>query len=115
MRYIRRELTITNVCDEDIKDTPTIKGILEGMLKEQSDASVMFYPKPGESPLNYERARVLIVNENSVDLQVFRGSNILRVKGIPFENFIEIKVTSSALDKYLKRNNGDRLRFLDIE
>lgn len=115
MRYVRRELVITDVCDEEIKDVETIKSLFETMHKEQSDASIMYYSKPGEVPMAYERVRVSAVGEKSVDLQIFRGGSVLKARNIPFDQFVEVKVTSSRLDKFLKRNSGDRLRFLDTE
>lgn len=115
MRYVRKEIAIIDICDEDIRDEQIIKEMFQVMFKEQSDASVVFYDKPGEVPMSYEKVRISQVSESSVDLQIFRGGSMLKARGIPFGNFVEVKVMASSVDKHLKRNSGDRLRYLDTE
>ena len=118
MRYIRKEHTITTICNEDVSDNKVIVSLLSNLKNNRIEFSLSirkYFPSLNDyKNTYYNKVKVKSVEESIADFMIFDKSSTTHLRGVSFSDIIEINAVTT-IDKILK-NKIDLTRFdlLDI-
>ena len=120
MKYIRQEHIVTTICKEDLNEIPIIKGLMENLMKEGLNFAISI-KKPQNDIfskthiMSYDNARIQKVEQDSFDISVFTKTVHVNMKGIKFEDIVELKVVTNKSKLLELKDNLTRFDLIDIE
>ncbi len=112
MRYVRKQITIQVIADEQVEDKESIRTLLQNFQKARTDISISYRQDDQSMATSHERVRINLVSEDTFDLTVINSTHSLVVKKIPIENVDYISSTVSPSEVFMKKetvNKGDTL------
>lgn len=112
MRYVRKQITIQVIADEQVEDKESIRTLLQNFQKARTDISISYRRDAQSMATSHERVRINLVSEDTFDLTVINSTHSLVVKKIPIENVDYISSTVSPSEVFMKKetvNKGDTL------
>jgi len=112
MRYVRKQITVQVIADEQVEGKDTIKALLQNFQKSRTDISISYRRDEHSMLTSHERIRINFVSEDSFDFTVINATHSLVVKKIPIENIDYISSTVSPSEIFMKKetvNKGDTL------
>lgn len=92
MRFIRKQIVLTTIADENITELDTIKKVLESLSKSSVDISIDFIDISVDSTRSYNNARISKISDDKIDIIVRNNKNILHVKDIIMKDILSIKI-----------------------
>ena len=99
MRYIRKQIVVTTVIDEEVQDPIDIHLFLSELMKygilvrlEYNESTGLFR--------SYDSVRVMSVREDSVDIIAIKKTGQLRINKLNFEDItlVEVETTKQTFD-----------------
>ena len=112
MRYVRKQMTIQVIADEQVEDKEAIRTLLQNFHKARTDISISYRRDAHSMLTSHERVRINLVSEDTFDLTVINSTHSLVVKKVPIENIDYISSTVSPSEIFMKKetvNKGDTL------
>ena len=113
MRFIRKQIVLTTIADENIVEIDTIKKVLESLSKSSVDISIDFVDPSIDFTKSYSSARISKISEEKIDIIVRNNKNILHVKDIEMKNILSVKIITDQNNIFIGKNNSD-FDMLDI-
>lgn len=114
MRYIRIQKVVNRMCDEDVKDISSIKGIFQFILEKQLYCSVVIEADDYKLFV-YDKIRIVKIDEDGCKFRYFANKATL-TDYFKYKNIKELKLETEIEKVYNNGDNSDsRWYLLDID
>jgi hypothetical protein len=111
MKFIRKQIILTTITNEDITDIDIIKKTLESLSKSSVDFCIDFTDAQ-DFTITYKNARISKISDETISIIARKGKSIFNVKDIKIKNIVSIKIITDKNNIFVGKS-GD-FDFLDI-
>ena len=96
MKYLYQEPVISTVSDEEITDDKQIKDLLTKLKVMQHSVYMEFMdPEFPDVPKRLDNVRITEIRDNEIDIHVFFTHASAKIKKIPFQHILKIRLIAS--------------------
>lgn len=118
MKFIVNEPVLTTITNEDVIGEEDIKNVLEQFYNSGEVVSLVIEDSENSGfTRQVDNARIINISENSADIQGYYGSASVKIKDIPYFNFLKLKVLSNKqnISSKYKITKWHKLDIAEIE
>jgi len=98
MRFIRKEYIVTTIFNKELTEDDEIITVFTNLYQYRIDFSLImkkFQPQQSEYfNITFEKVRIKKINNNTLDLIVFKKGANITMNEIPFTDIVEISATT---------------------
>jgi len=113
MKYTRQQLVLKTIDDIEMTDIESIKKLVSNIKSSSAYVSIEFKGENYNNITFYERARIINVSEDSIDVRSFYNRSTVLKTGIKLDSLISLKLVTSK-NNIIIDNLGENFNFLDI-
>jgi hypothetical protein len=96
MRYLYQEPVISTVSDDEITNDAQIKDLLTKLKVMQHSIYMEFLDTDfPDMPKKMDNVRITEVREDQIDIHAFFAKASAKIKNIPFQNILKIRLIAS--------------------
>ena len=116
MRYKVKQIVVSTLCDINIDDTDQIKDIFLALKEECVEFIIKIHKTVSYSDYSqlFKKARVLHVDENTIDIMAWQDDSKIKANGITFDSIESIEFTSDIARKIRHKKEFSELEFIDL-
>jgi len=118
MRFTRKEHLITTVFNKDLTDEVEIASVFNNLNKHKIEFSVIIKKYSAVDydykNISFDKIRIKKIENQTVDLIVFKSGAKMHMKNIPFDDFVEINVVTKKNRIIDQDNDLSRFDILDV-
>src|SRR4051812_6717327 len=103
MRYIRKEMIVRVIVDDEVTDPSAIRDILVALHKAKSDIALVYKRDEMEVPMTHSRARILSVGEDTFDVDVINKTHTMIVRKIPINMLDSLTTSVTPTEIFVKK------------
>lgn len=115
MRFIRQQKLITTVSDQQVTSLSDIKSLLDSLCRSAAYIQFAFNDERSESIVSHNNVRIKRVEDDKVDITVYRKTGSMVISGISFESISLIKMVTDSNNILVDEHDLTRFDLLDIE
>ena len=113
MKYVRMEPIITTVANREVEDDAEIKSILDMVMTNQYYVEIGYIDHDSGNSVNYTRARITGVGQDTLDIHAFLPTASLKLKAIPINSLQKIKLIASK-QEIVQKYKVSRWMLMDV-
>ena len=116
MNYKVKQIIVSTLCDIEIEDIVQIKEIFLALKTECVEFAIKFHKTMSYSGYSqfFKKARVLHVDENTIDILAWQEKSQIKTNGIEFDSIESIEFTSDIARKIRHKKEFSELEFIDL-
>lgn len=120
MKYLKQELTVSTICNEEIDNEETILSLFDALKKHNIHFKLsLLSPKDpfDKQSIIYDDVVVLNVDRDkkTIDIRYFGKKALAKIRNITFDRILSIEVISAKNEFLLNVPNIGKFDLLDID